>query len=350
MAFSRLPESVQTLYAELMDQLRASDSEAMPGGSFVSKQIGGRTYWYLQKSEGATKRQVYLGAESLELLERMRTAGRQRSIAAADEGRRRDLVTMLAAGGMFRESAAVATVLRVLRDAGVFRAGGVLVGTQALSCIGNLLGVRFDSERLRTADIDVAHDSSIPVGVGEGADMLERLKASEPAFFAVPGLDQREASTSFKVRGRDLRVDFLTPERRARPRPGVVFLPHLGVAAQPLKGLNYLIEDVQDAAVVAAAGIRVTVPSPARFALHKLWVASSRPSSETTKMRKDLRQSRQILEVLVEDRPGDVTAAYRALAGRAALRRAVDAQIRSFAGELMLRLRPLIQDAALSRR
>jgi hypothetical protein len=67
MGYVRLPESVQTLYAELLGQVRAADAEAALGGtsgSYVSKAIRGRTYWYLQKSEGATKRQIYLGAEN----------------------------------------------------------------------------------------------------------------------------------------------------------------------------------------------------------------------------------------------------------------------------------------------
>ncbi len=119
---------------------------------------------------------------------------------------------MLEAGRMFRETAATGVVLRILADASVFRAGGVLVGTQAFTAIANMLGVSFDKESLRTADVDVAHDQSIPLGLQEPPiDMLERLRAFDPGFFAVPGLDSREPSTSFHVRGRDLRVDFLTP-------------------------------------------------------------------------------------------------------------------------------------------
>jgi hypothetical protein len=72
MAYVRLAESVHTLYAELLDQLRAADTEAILGGargSFVSKEIRGRTYWYVQKSDGSTKRQIYLGRDSPALRE-----------------------------------------------------------------------------------------------------------------------------------------------------------------------------------------------------------------------------------------------------------------------------------------
>jgi len=196
MAFVRLPESVQTLYAELLDQVRAADAETAIGGmrgSFVSKEIRGRTYWYLQKSEGARKRQIYLGAETPQLRDQIDLATEQRSGIKSDENHRRELVAMLAAGGMFRDSAATATVLRVLADANVFRAGGVLIGTQAFSCLANMLGVSFEKESLRTADIDVAHDTPVPIAIDQRqaeSDFLRRLREADKAFFAVLNVER----------------------------------------------------------------------------------------------------------------------------------------------------------------
>lgn len=348
MTFVRLPESVQTLYAEFLDQVRAADAEAALGGttgSFVSKEIRGATYWYLQKNGGARKRQIYLGRETPALLDRIDRAAEHRSNVVLDENHRRDLVAMLAAGGMFRDSAATATVLRVLAEAGVFRAGGVLIGTQAFSCIANMLGVSFEKESLRTADIDVAHDTTIPVGIDERPvenDFMARLRAADRAFFAVPGLDSREASTSFRVRGRDLGVDFLTPDRSRGKNRKPVTLVHLGIAAQPLYGLDFLIDEPVDAAVVGGSGIRVNVPSPARFAFHKLWLAGERSSSEAAKSRKDLRQAAQLLKVLIADRPNDVTTAYKALAHRAKMFRSVRARIERLDSQLHSQLAPLL--------
>jgi hypothetical protein len=345
--YARLGESVQTLYAELLDQLRAADAEAAVAGlngTFVSKQIRGRTYWYLQRSEGAGKRQIYLGPESAELLARIEAASNHRALSAGDERRRREIVTMLQAGGMFREAASIGVVLRVLADASVFRVGGVLVGTQAFTCIANMLGVSFEKESLRTADVDVAHDTSIPLGLTEGSDMLERLRAQDPTFFAVPGIDSHEPSTSFKVRGRDLRVDFLTPARRGSRSTKPVYLTHLGVAAQPLKGLDYVIEDNVDAALIAGSGVRVNVPSPARFAFHKLWLSGERNASEAAKARKDLRQAEQILDVLVDDRPGDVTAAWTALGARKPLLEGARRAVRKLEPPLRERLNALVDE------
>jgi hypothetical protein len=348
-AYVRLAESVQTLYAELLDQVRAADADVILGGvrgSFVSKEIRGRTYWYLQKNGGATKQQIYLGRDTPQLRAWIEKASAQRVDVKSDENHRRDLVAMLGAGGMFRDSASKSTVLHILADVSVFRAGGVLVGTEAFTCIANMLGVTFEKESLRTADIDVVHDTNIPIVIDERPDendLLVRLRAADPAFFAVPGLDPRDVTTSFRVRGRDLGVDFLTPDRSNGRNTKPVRLIHLGIAAQPLYGLDYLIEDAVDAVVVGGSGIRVNVPSPARFAFHKLWVATSRSVSESAKSRKDVRQAAHILEVLADDRPRDITTAFAALQKRKRMTRAANEKLKSFDAELLKRLRPLLK-------
>jgi hypothetical protein len=215
-----------------------------------------------------------------------------------------------------------------------------------------MLGVSFEKESLRTADIDVAHDTAIPIGFREKpppGDLLLRLRTADPAFFAVPGLDVRHPSTSFKVRGRDLSVDFLTPDRSHGKNEEPVVLQHLGIAAQPLYGLDFLIDEAVDAAVIGGSGIRVNVPSPGRFALHKLWVAGARSPSQAAKSRKDLRQAAQMLEVLADDRPHDITAAHKALARRPRMFRSVEARLKTLDPALVARLAPLLPDNGNSR-
>jgi hypothetical protein len=95
-----------------------------------------------------------------------------------------------------------------------------------------------------------------------------------------------------------------------------VFLPALNAAAQPLRFLDYLIEEAQPAAIVAGDGILVNVPHPARFAFHKLIVARERPVAQQAKAAKDLLQAGQLLQVLLEDRPGDLVLAWETLCGR----------------------------------
>jgi len=76
--------------------------------------------------------------------------------------------------------------------------------------------------------------------------------------------------------------------------------------AQPLEFMDYLIEDTQRAVVLSGAGIPVVVPSPGRFALHKLAVSQLRPISFQAKITKDIAQAASIIEILLEDNPGEL--------------------------------------------
>ena len=107
-------------------------------------------------------------------------------------------------------------------------------------------------------------------------------------------------------------MDFLTPGSGQNPLP----LSKLGPWAQPLPFLDYLIEAPERAAVAEGAGFLVLVPSPARFALHKLIVAGERPAMEQTKIDKDFAQAAQLIAFLAEARPGDLRLAAEALRKR----------------------------------
>ncbi|MCB1033853.1 MAG: hypothetical protein KDD47_08485 [Acidobacteria bacterium] len=321
MAIEYLPESVQTLYSELLDQTIQTEAEAVANrlpapGSFVSKEVRGSTYWYLQRLEGQRKRQYFLGPDSPEL---QRWMAQKKSLAETmqpDAERRAELVSMLRAGGAARLPAAVGRVLRLLTEIGVFRLGGVLVGTQAFVAYGNMLGVRFQGSNLRTQDLDIAQDRGIAVALDPlavPAALEEALREADSRFFAVPALDPRSPSTAFKVRGRDLRVDLLTPARGVETRP--VALPYLKAAAQPLPHLGYLIDRPEQAVLCEASGLLVKVPQPARFVWHKLWASTQRPATDAAKSAKDRRQALELAEVLHADRPRDLEASWEALPG-----------------------------------
>jgi hypothetical protein len=330
-AAERLSEITATLYAELLDQCTQAEAEARTSGlgtgSFVSKTIRGATYWYFQQTNGGAKRQVYVGRETPALLKSIRNASDARTAQRTDEARRRELVRMLVAGGAASESGAVVQALSILSEAGVFRSGAVLIGTQAFACYGNMLGVRFERQFLRTADIDIAI-AVTAYPIEERADVPAALKRVEPRFFSVPGLDPRESSTSLKVRGRDLRIDFVTTMAR-RGSSTAVELPQFRIAATPLRGIDFLIDRAVPAVIVGGSGVLVNVPDPARFALHKLWVAGERPVSEQAKARKDVAQAEQLLAVLAEDRPHDVRTAVREAEARGGMLRRIRAAARS---------------------
>ncbi len=59
MKAERLPETTKILLSELLERLLAGSARPLSArSSFVTKKIDNRTYWYLQRSEGATKCQI----------------------------------------------------------------------------------------------------------------------------------------------------------------------------------------------------------------------------------------------------------------------------------------------------
>jgi len=220
-------------------------------------------------------------------------------------------------GGALAVQPDMAKVISRLADSGVFRAGGVLVGTVAFAIIGTHLGVTWGSDAGMTRDVDIAADIGVSLAVPEGtASVSDTLESLEMGFFPVPRLSHKEPSTSFAIRGKTLRVDLLTPMRKAGATP--VLIRRLNAAATPLRFLDYLLEETIDAAMIAGTPCLVRVPQPARYALHKLIISQERDATAADKRRKDLKQARALLSLLSEDRPGDIALAWDALAARGA--------------------------------
>ena len=308
----------QTAYAELIERLISHAADGRPA-SVVAKTIRGKTYYYLQQRGPLGAKQTYLGPASDALAARIADMERAWSHARASAEGREELVATLRAARVAVPTAAEAKILAAISDAGVFRAGAVLVGTHAFACLGNLLGVRWTGLSMRTGDIDLAQDSVVSLAItGEIAPSdlgsLVRDATTGVSLWPIPGFDRHAPSTSFRIHGSDLRVDIVTP-LRGRPR-GPIRLPMLGVSATPLRFLDYLLEETIPAAVVGGAGVLVNVPTAARFCLHKLIVARERPAHERAKAAKDLAQAGALIDVLREDRPADLRKAWRALVSR----------------------------------
>jgi hypothetical protein len=227
--------------------------------------------------------------------------------------RERLVATLTAAGGA-APTLAEARVLEAVAQAGVFVAGGVLVGTQTFAVMGNMLGVRWTGDATRTEDIDIASDDARSLEVAAPnvtLNLPKVLQETGAGVLPAPSLDRKHPSTAFSIRGEPLTVSLLTPEY-GKPKPGPLFLRCLNLCAEPLRFLEFVLRDTQPAAIPSGAGLLVRVPEPGRFALHKLVVAQRRPSAFAAKSRKDVAQAAELLEVLVEIRPASISTALAA--------------------------------------
>jgi len=314
----RLPLETQTLYAELLERLMAVETRRTIGrapGSFTDKTVKGESYCYFQYSEpGGGTRQIYVGRKTPALMRVIARFEKERAEFGTDREDIQRLCAQLRADWAQMTDVASARVLRALADAGVFQLGGVLVGTHAFTVLGNMLGTRWSSSALRTQDVAMSHSLSVVVPSLQ-TDVPKALESLEMGSLPVPALDIKHPSTSFKVRGKSLRVDILTPQGTSRSSKPVV-IDRFNVAAQPLAFLDYLIEGAEPAAVVDGGGVLVQVPTPARFVLHKLLVSRERKAALHGKGEKDLAQAAQLLSLLAEERPGDLALAWRGIEKR----------------------------------
>lgn len=299
-----LPASTQTLYAQLLDEVLGAAYSAR-GISFITRRVKSGVYWYMQYTIGSSQRSFYLGPDDDPLRERIAAA---RALWEADGPSAKDrarLVAMLKAGGAVTLPAAHSRVLEALEQAGVFWAGGVLIGSHCYALMANALGVEWP--------IDLAHNTTFHVAVPDKkVDLEVALSDADKGFFAVPALNPREPSTTFKIRGSELSVSLLTPMHgKTDLRAKKIF--SLNAMASPMRFLDFILEDTQTAVLPYRHGVLVNIPSPARFALHKLVVSQRRSAAFAVKARKDILQAQDVLILLADERPGDILFAMEAV-------------------------------------
>lgn len=313
MATSDIPLSLQTAYADLLDRCASAafDEAFSEDGVFTPKTVRGRRYWYFQVSSQGKRQQRYVGPETPELLERIA----QHKNARNDQRDRQAIVsTLVRSAYLPRPMPEIGNIVAALAKAGVFRLRGVLVGTIAYQTYPAMLGTRLPAASVQTGDVDVAQFADVSVAVEDNTPaILGVLQEVDKSFRPIPHTrDARRVTTYEAVNG--LRVDFLTPNRGPdtdKPRA----LPSLGTDAQPLRFLDYLIREPVPAVVLHGAGIHVSVPSPQRYAVHKLIVARRRHDL-SIKRDKDLQQSEALLQLLTQKRPSELKAAWLEAYGR----------------------------------
>ncbi|MDU0341725.1 GSU2403 family nucleotidyltransferase fold protein [Bosea rubneri] len=285
----RIPLNIQTLYADLQQQVAmASQDEA----TVVATTVAGIRYLRLQRWVGASRTVEHLGrADDPEVLARADTA---RAEMARRQERRRlvSALRRLIPG----PTNALGRVADAVAHAGLFRRGAVLVGTAAYQCYPPLLGMVLPSATVMTQDLDLATaDLALDAEIA-GDSMLAILQRAEASFAALPGLDPKAPPSRFRDR-QGFVVDLLTPQRRRSDRDPMP-LKALAAGATPLQHLDWLIEDPVSAVALHGAGVAVVLPRPARFAVHKLILAQKRGAHEPAKARKDLAQAAALVEAL----------------------------------------------------
>ena len=299
-----------TAHAAYHDLLRAlmEDRAADLRGTPTRVNRAGRIYWYDSYRVGSEVRKAYIGEDSPDLRARIARHAELRAQSEARASERARLVRILRAERFMGLDATTGSLLAAMATAGVFRLGGTIVGTHAFRLYEGELGLRFRfDDTAQTADLDIASFERLSLALDDQTTPPVTEVLRDFAFDPVPALDNAPAWRWRQTRG-DALVEFLTPAFGDEgPRP----LAALGVTAQALRHLNYLIADPILAAVLYRSGVLVQIPRPERFAIHKLIVAQRRQGRDRIKAPKDLAQAALLIEALAQDRPDDLRDAYQ---------------------------------------
>ncbi len=168
----------------------------------------------------------------------------------------------------------IARVLKVFADNGLFNEGVELIGSWCFHLYQKHLGA--EKFPLRTQDIDFLIPN--PFHGKEHSDFIRQFE--EMGF----NREFKRDGTLY-LWNAELKIEFITPEK-GRGTIGSVKIKKLGVNAIPLRFVGLLLNNPT---TIIDNGLKILVPNPANFCLHKLIVASRRRKLD--KGVKDLQQA-----------------------------------------------------------
>ena len=301
-------------YSDLVASLK-DEAVAELRGTPTRVERNGKVYWYDTFRVGSDVRKAYIGEDGPEIRARLARHGELAAWRVDAQASRARKIRILRAEGFMGVDTPTGALLNAFAQAGVFRLGGTIVGTQAFRLYEGELGLRYDFDQsAQTDDIDIASFERLSLALDDDASPPLQSILKDFSFETAPQLHRADAWRWRQTRG-DLLVEFLTPS--FEEAEGVRPLAALNVQAQALHHLNFLIADPIAAAVPYRRGVLVQIPRPERFAIHKLIVADRRRDGpQSLKAVKDRGQASFLIEALAEDRPDDLVEAYRDAASR----------------------------------
>jgi hypothetical protein len=275
--------NLMTLYADLLQSVEMGDG--LPGSVAIKR----NKYAYVTTKDGSARIEKYLGAsDDPDVKQEM-----ERAKHAAERARSlRNTVTVLKRSRFPAPSLVLGRILEVLSNAGLFKRGMTLVGTGAYQTYAGITGYLFPSASYTTNDADLSLAEFVP---GKDEEDIESiLKRANPTFKPVWHPDDKLPKAFRSSDG--FTVDLLTRKGRSE---APVLVKELGCAAMPLSFQEYPVEETIETVALYGTGVLVRVPTPIRFAVHKLIVAQRRKATERAKKQKDLTQARELMDIFL---------------------------------------------------
>ena len=299
-----LPLQLQTAYQDLL-QHHAAEPTLSIDGSILSRSKSGGVYWFTRKRDGDRLIETALGPDSPELQARIEQAKREQERHKAWSRTAAANVAVLRAGRCLAPDMQTGRLLSAIARTGFFEAGGMLGGTQAFRHYPLMLGVDAPSISFAlTGDVDLLASRAVRLA-GEGPGLASRIQEIGIEMETVFGLYD-DHPPKWRIGG-TLELEFLSPVGSgggsSHHHPGI------GERVQAIRFLEYSLDDPATAVSLYRSGVKVRVPAPERYALHKLIVAQLRDGPYREKRTKDFGQAEWLIGVLAECRPYELWAA-----------------------------------------
>jgi hypothetical protein len=324
--FYRKHDPATQAYFEEVRQLAHSQRSVLPGtpGTLKQRTQSGNRYWVREyiRVDGK-KTDEYFGPVATVDKAAISSVSKQIELAKALMAGSRRLRLL----GYQRIDKKPSAVLAILFNKGLLNAGITLVGSHAYGVLLNDMGVIAPS--YKTQDLDLARGERLSIALPTGSSFQSLLRDTGLNFVPVPGMPSHKPSSSFKLPGGEIfAVDLLAPGETIG---SVLPVPELATHAQAIPLLDFLIADPIDAVAVSSNHIiPVRVPSPERFALHKIYSSQSRSRGGSGKVGKDLDQAAVLAAAIEEQTPGRLVDAFKAMpkSGKSAVKRGASAVIK----------------------
>ncbi len=283
-----IPLNLMTVYADLLQSLELEEATA---GSIATKTVKGKKYVYVTVKDGSARVERYIGPADdptvQEEIERFRHATeRVKSL--------KNTVHLLKTGRFPAPSLVLGRILEVIANAGLFERGVTLVGTAAYQTYAGVVGYFAPAATLTTNDADLSLAEFVARDDEEDIEAI--LKRADPSF--KPAWHANDTLPKAFVASNGFTVDLITSYGRGRKSP--VLVESLGCAAVPLTFQEYAAEETITTVALYGSGVLVRVPTPIRFAVHKLLVAQRRKPTEVAKKQKDLRQALELIDIYLK--------------------------------------------------
>jgi hypothetical protein len=189
-----------------------------------------------------------------------------------------------------------AKILREL-DLSAARDDFRIVGTHALYAYESMAGVHFMQELLASGDIDLLYDPRKSLTVVssrlDGEGLLGLLRKADKSFEPI-------AINAFRaINDQGFMVDFIIPQRAMHENNPVRFSPD-DLTATEVPNLQWLTNAPAVSEVAIATNglpVRMRVPDPRAFLIHKTWL-SSQDDRDPLKKPRDLHQAQVVFTAI----------------------------------------------------